>query len=243
MNEHTVSATRTGRRSVRAMTAGAALLLFGVLPAMAAVSNSTAAPMPRHAQVSKTKLHEMTVAELLAAAQNAYIHGHLVAPASDNAIEFYEVALQKDSNNRVAKDALRESFPYAAAQVEHSIAANNFDEASREIGLLVKADPTNYTLTILRAKLGTRQKLTGRQHVLTLQASGNSWVEITSADGHIIDSRILHPGESRTYQSVQPLRVTLGNASGVKVTSDGEAVVVKAEPHAKVAHLELFAAL
>lgn len=225
------------------MVAGLALIVAGVLPAMAAVPRSTTAPTPQQAQASKTKLQAMTVADLLAAAQNAYIHGCLAAPAFNNAIEYYEATLQKDSNNRVAKDALRESFPYAAAQVEHTIAENNFEEANREIELLVKADPTNYTLTILRAKLDAQRKLPGRQHVLTLQASDDSWVEIASTGGHIIDSRILHPGESRTYRSSRPIRITLGNANGVKVTSDGKIVVDKAAPNAKVAHLELFAAL
>lgn len=244
MNKHTVSAGRTGRRLVSAMVAGLALILVGVSPAMAAPSGTIAAPtMPQQAQASNTKLQAMTVAELLAAAQNAYVHGHLVAPASNNAIAYYEATLLKDSNNRVAKDALRESFPYAAAQVEQTIAQNNFDEANREIGLLAEADPANYTLTLLRAKLDTQQKLPGRQHVLTLQASDNSWVEITNAGGHVIDSRTLRPGESRTYRSAHPLRVTLGNVDGVKVTSDGKVVAIKADPHAKVVHLELFAAL
>lgn len=236
MNKHTVSVKGTGRSLVRAVVAGVAVLLVGALPAMAA-------PAAQHAQASETKLQVMTVPELLAAAQHAYVHGHLMAPASENAIEYYEATLQRDPDNRVAKDALRESFPYAAAQVEQAIAQSNFDEANREIGLLSKADPTNYTLTILRAKLDAQQQPGGRPHVLTLKASVSSWVKITSASGQAIDSRILHPGESRTYQSSQPLRVTLGNADGVKVISDGRAVVVKADPHAKVAHLELFAAL
>ena len=225
------------------MAVGLALILVGILPALAASPSSARAPMPQQAQVSQTKLQAMTVTELLAAARNAYTHGQLVAPASDNAVEYYEATLQKDPHNRVASDALRESFPYAAAQVEQAIAQGNFDEANRELGLLVKADPANYTLTILRAKLGAQQKLPGRRHVLTLQATSNSWVEITNAAGRVIDSRVLHPGQSQTYRSSRLLRVTLGNAGGVKVTSDGKAIVVKTDPNAKVAHLELFAAL
>jgi len=243
MNKHIVSTGRKDRRLVSAMLAGLALILAGVLPAMAATSGPIAAPIPQQARASKTKLQAMTVAELLAAAQNAYIHGRLVAPASDNAIEYYEATLRKDSNNRVAKDALRESFPYAATQVEHAIAQDNFDEANREIALLAEVDPGNYTLTILRNKLDARQKLPGRQHVLILQAASSSWVEIANAGGNVIDSRILHPGETRTYRSARPLRVTLGNADGVKVSSDGKIVIVKTDPHAKVAHLKLFAAL
>src|SRR5579875_968332 len=84
-------------------------------------------------------------------------------PASDNAFEYYEAALQKDPNNQVARDALRETFPFGATQVERTISQNNFDEADREIGLLAKAYPTNYTLTILRSKLDAQRKLQQRQ--------------------------------------------------------------------------------
>ncbi len=243
MNNQTFSAGRTGRRLVGFMATGLALLLVGALPAMAAASNAMAAPATAQTQADKTKLQAMTVAQLLAAARDAYSHGRVVAPASDNAVEYYLAVLGKDPGNRVATDALRESFPYAAAKVEKTIAQDSFDEANREIGLLARAAPDNYTLTILRTKLDAQQKLPGRQHVLTLQASGKSWIRVTTARGRVIDSRILHPGDSRTYRSVHPLRITLGNAEGVKVTSDGKTVRVKARPNARVAHLELFAAL
>lgn len=241
MDRRTFSAEHTGRHWVGAIAASVALLLAGAVPAMAAASGSIATPIPSQVQAGGTGVKNVTVAQLLAAALHAYTSGRLVDPTGDNAVEYYEAALRTDPNNHVARDALRESFSYAAAQVEQTIADNHFDEANREIGLLVKADPTNYTLTILRAKLKARQKLSGGQHVLILRASENSWVEITNTDGHVVDSRVLHADESRSYQSSRPLRVTLGNADGVKVSADGKDIKVNADLHAKVAHLELFA--
>jgi protein TonB len=47
--------------------------------------------------------------------------------------------------------------------VEKAISQNNFAEANREIDVLSKADPTNYTLTLLRSKLDAQQKLQARQ--------------------------------------------------------------------------------
>ncbi|HET9818468.1 MAG TPA: DUF4115 domain-containing protein [Rhodanobacteraceae bacterium] len=243
MDKHDITARRTGRRLTSATVAGLALILVGVVPALASSPDSIAVPTSQLAHADSTKLQQMTVPELLGAARDAYSHGRLVARPFDNAIEYYLAALRKDPTNRVAIDALRESFPYAAAQVERTIAEGNFDEADREIGLLAEADPGNYTLTILRGKLEAQQKRPGGEHVLTLHASDESWVEVTNANGRVIDSRLLHPGESRSYRSSRPLRITLGNADGVKVTSDGKAVVVKTDPHAKVAHLELFASL
>jgi len=105
----------------------------------------------------------MSVDQLLASARTAMNQQHLVTPKGDNAFEYYEKALQKDPKNQVAQDALRESFPFGANAVEAAIGQNNFDEAQREIGLLAKADPSNYTLTILRSKLDAAKKQQQRE--------------------------------------------------------------------------------
>src|SRR5690348_16931117 len=114
-------------------------------------------------QAAQAKLDSMSVDQLLAAARIAMNQQKLVAPKGDNAFEYYEKALQKDPKNKVAQDALRESFPFGANAVESAIGQNNFDEAQREIGLLAKADPSNYTLTILRSKLDAAKKQQQRE--------------------------------------------------------------------------------
>src|SRR5690348_2622304 len=114
-------------------------------------------------QAAQAKLDAMSVDQLLAAARTAVSQQKLVAPKGDNAFEYYEKALQKDPKNQVAQDALRESFPFGANAVETAIGQNNFDEAQREIGLLAKADPSNYTLTILRSKLDAAKKQQQRE--------------------------------------------------------------------------------
>ena len=134
----------------------------GKLPTAAPASASTAAQAQAAAQ-AKAKLSGMGVNDLLAAARDAYAQHRLVAPAGDNAMEYYEAVLAKDPNNQVAKDALRETFPFGVPDVEKAISSNNFAEANREIDLLSKADPTNYTLTLLRSKLDAQQKLQARQ--------------------------------------------------------------------------------
>lgn len=114
-------------------------------------------------QAAQAKLDAMSVDQLLAAARTSMNQQKLVAPKGDNAFEYYEKALQKDPKNQVAQDALRESFPFGANAVESAIGQNNFDEAQREIGLLAKADPSNYTLTILRSKLDAAKKQQQRE--------------------------------------------------------------------------------
>ena len=132
------------------------------LPAATPSSASSAAQAQAAAQ-AKAKLSGMSVADLLSAARDAYAQHRLVAPAGDNAMEYYEAVLAKDPENQVAKDALRETFPFGVPDVEKAISQNNFAEANREIDVLSKADPTNYTLTLLRSKLDAQQKLQARQ--------------------------------------------------------------------------------
>lgn len=128
-----------------------------------AAATQAAALAAKQTAAAKAKLASMSVSALLSAARDAYSQHRVVAPAGDNAMEYYEAVLAKDPNNQVAKDALRETFPFGVPDVESAISQNNFDEASREIDLLGKADPSNYTLTLLRSKLDAQKKLQARQ--------------------------------------------------------------------------------
>lgn len=141
--------------------------LPAVVPASAASSVTPVAQATelaaKQAAATKQKLASMSVSALLTAARDAYSQHRVVAPAGDNAMEYYEAVLAKDPKNGVALDALRETFPFGVPDVEQAIAQNNFDEANREIDLLSKADPSNYTLTLLRSKLDAQKKLQARQ--------------------------------------------------------------------------------
>lgn len=95
--------------------------------------------------------------ELLMQARDAMAAQRLLAPAGNNAFEFYLAVLQREPGNRVAQDALREIFPFAAHAAEQSIDSGDSAEAQRQIELLRRADPQNYTLTLLQAKLTAQQ--------------------------------------------------------------------------------------
>lgn len=105
----------------------------------------------------------MNLNQLLAEARKAMNEHRLLAPAGNNAFEFYLKALEKQPGNPVASDALRETFPFAANSAEQAINGRDFNEAQRQIDLLAKADPANYTLTILRSKLDAQRKLLDRE--------------------------------------------------------------------------------
>lgn len=77
-------------------------------------------------------------------------------------------------------------------------------------------------------------------HTLTIAATADCWFEITAADGTKIESGILHPGDTRTWHSTGLLHVTLGNAGGVTVTSDGKPLALETWQHANVARFDLY---
>ncbi|GLQ49288.1 energy transducer TonB [Dyella flava] len=100
----------------------------------------------------------LSLNDLLDEARKAMNQQRVISPAGNNAFEFYLKVLQKQPGNQTAADALRETFPFAASNVEQVINQRDFNEAEREIDLLAKVDPTNYTLTILRSKLDAQRK-------------------------------------------------------------------------------------
>lgn len=112
----------------------------------------------------------MDVNQLIDEARAAMGQQRYLAPVGNNAFEFYLRVLEKDPGNKVASDALRETFPFAANQAEQAINARDFNEAQREIDLLAKADPTNFTLTILRSKLDAQRKTLDQQQQQALNA-------------------------------------------------------------------------
>jgi protein TonB len=120
------------------------------------IAASSAAPPPANVAA-------MDIDQLLAEARKAMNEQRYLAPAGNNAYEFYLRVLEKQPGNRVASDALRETFPFAANSAEQSINSRDFNEAQRQIDLLAKADPTNFTLTILRSKLDAQRKLLDKQ--------------------------------------------------------------------------------
>lgn len=122
------------------------------------VSTATRALPPPPANVAA-----MDVNQLLAEARTAMNEQRYLAPTGNNAFEFYLRVLEKDPGNKVASDALRETFPFAADSAEQSINSRDFNEAQRQIDLLARADPTNFTLTILRSKLDAQRKTLDKQ--------------------------------------------------------------------------------
>jgi len=124
---------------------------------------------------------EMSKEQLLKEAGTAFREKRYVAPAGNNAYEYYLRVLDKEPANQIAKDALREMFPFATPIVETDINGNSLDEATREIDLLAKADPSNYTLTILRGKLDAKKKQAEKEQAQAAAAAAAAAAKAAAA--------------------------------------------------------------
>ena len=123
------------------------------------------------AAAASAAVEGLSIDQLYREARKAMAEQRMVAPAGNNALEFYLAILAKDESNAGAADALRELFPFASGTAEQEINQGNLVEGERIIASLAKADPSNYTLTILRSKLDAKKKLIEQQDALAAAAA------------------------------------------------------------------------
>ena len=159
-------------------------------PIAPAKTASAGIPPAAVALKAADRLAAMSVDQLMDQAQKALQGNRLVAPAGDNAFEYYLEVLRKSPHNRAAQSALRETFPYGAQIVDQTIHKKNFAEAQREIGLLAKADPTDYTLTILRSKLDAARTLAAQQQK-TKQGAAQTQTAAAAAQAQQVEQKQL----------------------------------------------------
>jgi protein TonB len=141
--------------------------------ATVAAPASTATPGTEPAS-GPVAVDSLTVDQLYKEARVAMGENRMVAPPGNNALEYYLKISARQPDDSGATDALRELFPFATGSAEEQINQGNFDEATRIMNLLAKADPSNYTLTILRSKLDAKKKQTDREQQLAQQAAATA---------------------------------------------------------------------
>ena len=118
---------------------------------------STATQVPAGAAPAATPAEAapVPVEQLLKNASLAMAEDRMVAPAGNNAIEYYLAVTAQEPNNVQATQALVDIFPLAAQIAEREIAQKNVAEAERIVGLLDRASPNSYTVNTIRGKLDT----------------------------------------------------------------------------------------
>lgn len=132
-----------------------------------------AAPAPTPETVVAASVSAMGVDQLRDAANTAYNDNRLYAPAGNNAMEYYLALRDKQAGDAGASSALGDLLPMTVIATEQSIAREDFEEASRLLALIGKADPNHPALGRLKASVGSgeaklqqqaeTQKLTAEQ--------------------------------------------------------------------------------
>lgn len=139
------------------------LILRPYMASSQAEQQSVAEQGPRSAATtagpSESEVESMSTSELSAQAEKAVSQQRWLAPKGNNAVALYLKVLDRDPDNSGANTALREIFQTAVGAAEQVINAGRFDEAERQIGLLAKAEPDDYRVSILRSKLSARRKV------------------------------------------------------------------------------------
>ena len=96
------------------------------------------------------------------------------------------------------------------------------------------AGPTAATLTV-----STSVMTPAPVGALQLRATAQSWVEVVDASSQSILSRLVQPGEVLSLDGALPLKLRIGNASGVQVQFHGRLVSLTPYTRDNVARFEL----
>ena len=70
----------------------------------------------------------------------------------------------------------------------------------------------------------TEQGLADGEFTLELTASGDSWVEISDANGNQLELDLVRAGSSKQYKGAAPFSIQFGRASAINLYLDGQAV-------------------
>jgi protein TonB len=137
-----------------------------------------ATPAPAAAPVDP----KTSAAELLARGNAAFRAGRIVAPAGDNALEFFLGARERNPDSPGAKEAIVDLIPATRAAVEARIGSDEVAEAQRILDLFERATPGSMTVNSLRARLAARQaQLASANDAAAARARATP----TSADAHL----------------------------------------------------------
>ena len=112
-----------------------------------------AAPAPTPETVVAASVSAMGVDQLRDAANTAYNDNRLYAPAGNNAMEYYLALRDKQPGDAGASSALSDLLPMAVIATEQSIAREDYEEASRLLALIGKADPNHPALERLKTSV------------------------------------------------------------------------------------------
>jgi len=129
----------------------------------AAATGPAAASTPAAAPVVSAAVSQMSVDQLRDAARKAYDDNRLYAPVGNNAMEYYLALRDKQPGDASASSALNDLLPMAVIATEQGIAREDFDEATRLLALIGKADPNHPALDRLKTSIGKGEAMAAQR--------------------------------------------------------------------------------
>ncbi len=154
-----------------------------------------------------------------------------VTAAPDNAAktsgdeDLLELSLERAGDETTAEAKGSEEISADAGETSGDASG----EASTASGTPEKTAVSDDVVVIAADSAGEKQA--GGQHKITLDFSGNCWVNVNDAGGKIVLSGDISAGSSKTLEGKAPFTFVLGNATNVKVSVDGRAYDIA--PHIK----------
>jgi len=103
----------------------------------------------------------------------------------------------------------------------------------------VSAAPVPSTAMTSETTLATPAAGSAPGSLLTIAATGESWVEVTNGAGSVVIQRMLKPGDAIDFSSSPPYSVVLGRAESAQVTVRGKPLDVNAIARNNVARFEV----
>ncbi len=100
----------------------------------------------------------MDADQLRKSAEAALRESRLLAPAGNNALEYYLALRDKQPENRASASAVTDMLPMTVIGAEQAIAREDFDDARRLVALIARADPQAPSLPRLNRNIALGQQ-------------------------------------------------------------------------------------
>ncbi|QHE85818.1 RodZ domain-containing protein [Hydrogenophaga sp. BPS33] len=104
---------------------------------------------------------------------------------------------------------------------------------------LVPATPASPAAGVPAATVATSASASAPHALLTIAATGETWIEVVNGARATVVQRVLNAGESIDFSTAPPYSVVLGRADAAQVTVRGKALDVQGQARNNVARFEV----
>jgi cytoskeleton protein RodZ len=152
-----------------------------------------------------------------------------------------EAFVDTQSTGALAGSAMNEPVPFRAVEVAPSpavLADGEADPARAPANAFAQAQSPLAGEAVAAAPAEPRAASMG-ERVLHFRFDQESWVEVRDREARVIFSRLNRPGTEERVSGTPPFRLVIGNARGVRLTSDERPVDLRPHISASVARFTL----